>query len=126
MKEALSERLKEQQEMERKLAKIAKQLDHLERARREEEIPYLEAAYKARLEQDKQLHEEQQAQFLTAHRAAWEVDIQVRCWHRCMLAGRAVRGGSGQAAARGVALLTAHRAAWEVDVQVRCWWLRSD
>ena len=45
------------------------------RAKREEEIPFLEEAYKKRLEEDKQLHEEQQVAFLAAHRAAWEVDI---------------------------------------------------
>eukprot|EP00878_Enallax_costatus_P027392 GHUV01029477.1.p1 GENE.GHUV01029477.1~~GHUV01029477.1.p1 ORF type:complete len:148 (-),score=58.55 GHUV01029477.1:181-624(-) len=75
MQEAYQERLKEAQELERKLARLAKTMDHLERARREEEAPYLEAAYQDRLAQDKAYHEEQQEQQLAAHRTAWEVDI---------------------------------------------------
>uniref|UniRef100_A0A383WAX7 Eukaryotic translation initiation factor 3 subunit A n=1 Tax=Tetradesmus obliquus TaxID=3088 RepID=A0A383WAX7_TETOB len=76
MQEALSERLKEAQELERKLARLAKNMDHLERARREEEAPLLEAAYQARLQDDKAFHEQQQQQQAEAHRLAWEVDIQ--------------------------------------------------
>jgi len=75
MAEAMTERLKEQQELERKMTKMAKQLDHLERARREEEAPYLEEAYKKRTEEDRKLYEEQQQELLAKHRAAWEVDI---------------------------------------------------
>ncbi|KAF6256090.1 eukaryotic translation initiation factor 3a [Scenedesmus sp. NREL 46B-D3] len=76
MQEALSERLKEAQELERKLARLAKNMDHLERARREEEAPLLEAAYQARLTDDKTFHEQQQLQQAEAHKLAWEVDIQ--------------------------------------------------
>lgn len=36
--EVMSERAKEQQELERKLVKMGRQLDHLERAKREEEV----------------------------------------------------------------------------------------
>ncbi len=53
IKDLMSERLKEQQEMERRLARTAKNLDHLERARREEEGPFLEAAWKQRQEADR-------------------------------------------------------------------------
>lgn len=63
-------------EVERKLARLAKNMDHLERARREEEAPLLEAAYQARLQDDKAFHEQQQQQQAEAHRLAWEVDIQ--------------------------------------------------
>ncbi len=48
----MSEQLKQQQELQRKLAKLGKQMDHLERARREEEAPLLaevaKQAYKVR------------------------------------------------------------------------------
>ena len=47
----------------------------LPRARREEEVPFLEAAYQARMAEDRVLHEEQQVAFLATHRAAWEVDV---------------------------------------------------
>lgn len=81
MQEALSERLKEAQELERKLARLAKTMDHLERARREEEASYLEAAYQDRLQKDKDYHEEQQQQQVVAHKMAWEVDIvEKRRW----------------------------------------------
>jgi len=76
MQEALSERLREAQELERKIARSAKTMDHLERARREEEAPLVEAAYAARALEDAALHAEQQAQLLEAHRAAWEADVK--------------------------------------------------
>jgi hypothetical protein len=41
------------QELERKLARLAKTMDHTERARREEEGPFLEAAYQQRVQEDK-------------------------------------------------------------------------
>ena len=47
----------------------------LHRARREEEVPFLEAAYQARMAEDRVLHEEQQVAFLASHRTAWEVDV---------------------------------------------------
>jgi translation initiation factor 3 subunit A len=56
----LLEREKEKVELERKLARMAKQLDHLERARREEEVAYLTAAYNQRHEEDREVHEAQQ------------------------------------------------------------------
>ncbi|KAG1677861.1 hypothetical protein FOA52_008625 [Chlamydomonas sp. UWO 241] len=71
----MSERLKEQQEMERKLNKAGKLLDHMERARREEEVPYLQAAYVTRMEEDKGMWEQQQATHAAEHRAAWELDV---------------------------------------------------
>jgi translation initiation factor 3 subunit A len=48
-REVMSEQLKQQQELQRKLAKLAKQMDHLERARREEEAPLLVQAYEHRI-----------------------------------------------------------------------------
>jgi len=75
MQEALSERLKEQQELERKVIRLAKNMDHLERARREEEVPYLEASYKKQMEEDQILHEELDKEMREKHRAAWDVDV---------------------------------------------------
>jgi translation initiation factor 3 subunit A len=67
--------LKEQQELERKVIRLAKNMDHLERARREEEVPYLEEAYKKQMEEDKSLHEELDREMREKHRAAWDVDV---------------------------------------------------
>lgn len=60
MEEALSEQMKERQEMERKLQKLSKTMDHLERAKREEERPLIEETYMKRLEDDEKFYEQQQ------------------------------------------------------------------
>ena len=61
---AMSEQLKERQEQEKRLQKVAKTMDHLERAKREEAAPLIEAAFQRRLAEEKVLHErEQQVNF---------------------------------------------------------------
>ena len=60
MEEALSEQMKERQEMERKLQKLSKTMDHLERAKREDERPLIEEAYHKRLQDDERFYQEQQ------------------------------------------------------------------
>ncbi|KAG4189123.1 hypothetical protein ERO13_A08G207600v2 [Gossypium hirsutum] len=57
---ALSEQLKERQEQEKRLQKVAKTMDHLERAKREEAAPLIEAAFQRRLVEEKVLHEREQ------------------------------------------------------------------
>ena len=52
MEYALYEQLKERQEMERKLQKLAKTMDYLERAKREEDSPIIEATYQNHLVDD--------------------------------------------------------------------------
>jgi translation initiation factor 3 subunit A len=60
MEEALSEQMRERQEMERKLQKLSKTMDHLERAKREEERSLIEEAYRKRLQDDEKFYQEQQ------------------------------------------------------------------
>jgi len=60
MELALNEQLRERQEMEKKLQKLAKQMDYLERAKREEAAPLIEATYQQRLVEEKILHEREQ------------------------------------------------------------------
>lgn len=60
MEEALNEQQRERQESERKLQKLAKTMDHFERAKREEEAPLIDAAYQKRLEDDAVFFEQQQ------------------------------------------------------------------
>jgi translation initiation factor 3 subunit A len=48
------------QDMEKKLQKLAKTMDHLERAKREEAAPLIEAAYQQRLVEERILHEREQ------------------------------------------------------------------
>ena len=60
MELALSEQLRERQEMEKKLQKLAKTMDYLERAKREESAPLLEAAFQQRLVEERVLHEREQ------------------------------------------------------------------
>uniref|UniRef100_A0A7S0S2D0 PCI domain-containing protein n=1 Tax=Chlamydomonas leiostraca TaxID=1034604 RepID=A0A7S0S2D0_9CHLO len=72
--EVLTERMKEAQEMERRMQKLAKQLDHLERARREEEAPLLKQLAVTRMEDARKQHAEQQTADAARHRAQWESD----------------------------------------------------
>ncbi|PON67022.1 Proteasome component (PCI) domain containing protein [Parasponia andersonii] len=60
MELALSEQLRERQEMEKKLQKLAKTMDYLERAKREESAPLIEAAFQQRLVEERVLHEREQ------------------------------------------------------------------
>lgn len=60
MELALSEQLREKQEMEKKLLKLAKTMDYLERAKREEAAPLIEAAFQRRLAEEEALHELEQ------------------------------------------------------------------
>ena len=60
MERALTEQLKERQEMEKKLQKLAKTMDYLERAKREEAAPLIEAAYQRRLVEEREFYEREQ------------------------------------------------------------------
>lgn len=60
MELTLTEQLRERQEMEKKLQKLAKTMDYLERAKREEAAPLIEAAYQQRLVEERILHEREQ------------------------------------------------------------------
>ncbi|RWW32945.1 hypothetical protein GW17_00002348 [Ensete ventricosum] len=57
---ALSEQLKERQELEKKLQKLAKTMDYMERAKREEEAQLIEQAFQQRLVEEKIFHEHEQ------------------------------------------------------------------
>ena len=48
METAIKEQISERQQMEKKLLKVAKTMDHLERAKREEMVPQIEQAYEGR------------------------------------------------------------------------------
>eukprot|EP00198_Chlamydomonas_reinhardtii_P004079 XP_001693415.1 eukaryotic initiation factor [Chlamydomonas reinhardtii] len=93
IKDLMSERIKEQQEMERRMARLAKNMDHLERARREEEAPYLEAAWKERQEADRAYWEQSQAEAARLHRQAWEVDVEEKKRLAYMVADKEVFKG---------------------------------
>ncbi|KAH6826796.1 eukaryotic translation initiation factor 3A [Perilla frutescens var. hirtella] len=57
---ALSEQLKKKKEMEKNLQKLTKTMDYLERVKREEAAPFIEAAFQKRLEDEKDHHEREQ------------------------------------------------------------------
>ncbi|XP_068638021.1 eukaryotic translation initiation factor 3 subunit A-like [Aristolochia californica] len=73
---ALTEQLRERQEMEKKLQKLAKTMDYMERAKREEEAPLIEAAYQKRLEEERSLHERDQLQEIELSRQHHAGDLQ--------------------------------------------------
>lgn len=77
-KEAVSEQLKQQQELQRRLSKLARQMDHLERAKREEETPLLAEAHIARAKEDEELYYKLQEDAKIAARAAWERDTGIK------------------------------------------------
>ncbi|XP_042520473.1 eukaryotic translation initiation factor 3 subunit A-like [Macadamia integrifolia] len=72
---ALSEQLKERQEMEKKLQRLAKTMDYMERAKREEEASLIEAAYQKRLVEEEILHEHEQQQEIELSRQRHAGDL---------------------------------------------------
>lgn len=60
MELTLNEQVRERQEWEKRLQKLGKTMDHLERAKREEAAPLIEAAFQRRLTEEKVLHEHEQ------------------------------------------------------------------
>ncbi|XVF41821.1 hypothetical protein PTKIN_Ptkin01aG0311300 [Pterospermum kingtungense] len=73
---AMSEQLKERQELEKRLQKVAKTMDHLERAKREEAAPLIEAAFQLRLVEEKALHEREQELEVELSRQCHDGDLK--------------------------------------------------
>ena len=76
MQEAIQEQIKARQEQERQLNALAKRMDHVERAKREESISLIEKAYKERSVDDEKYHAAQQVAMAAKHRAKWEVEVE--------------------------------------------------
>ncbi|KAG8364469.1 hypothetical protein BUALT_Bualt18G0000600 [Buddleja alternifolia] len=76
MELVLSEQLREKQEMEKKLQKLAKTMDYLERAKREEAAPLIEAAFQRRLAEEEALHELEQQQEIDVSRQRHAGDLE--------------------------------------------------
>ncbi|KAF7818517.1 Eukaryotic translation initiation factor 3 subunit A [Senna tora] len=76
MELTLTEQLRERQEMEKKLQKLAKTMDYLERAKREEAAPLIEAAYQKRLVEERILHEREQQQEVELSKQRHEGDLK--------------------------------------------------
>ncbi|AEE83010.1 putative protein [Arabidopsis thaliana] len=73
---ALTEQLKERQEMEKKLQKLAKTMDYLERAKREEAAPLIEAAYQRRLVEEREFYEREQQREVELSKERHESDLK--------------------------------------------------
>ncbi|KAK6141225.1 hypothetical protein DH2020_025022 [Rehmannia glutinosa] len=76
MELALSEQLREKQEMEKKLLKLGKTMDYLERAKREEAAPLIEAAFQRRLVEEEALHELEQQREIDVSRQRHAGDLE--------------------------------------------------
>ncbi|XP_047340607.1 eukaryotic translation initiation factor 3 subunit A-like [Impatiens glandulifera] len=76
MELALTEQLRERQEMEKKLQKLAKTMDYLERAKREEAAPLIEAAFQRRLVEERELHEREHQQEIEISRQRHDGDLK--------------------------------------------------
>ncbi|KAF4386735.1 eukaryotic translation initiation factor 3 subunit A [Cannabis sativa] len=76
MELALTEQLRERQEMEKKLQKQAKTMDYLERAKREESAPLIEAAFQQRLVEERILHEREQEREIVESKQRHQGDLK--------------------------------------------------
>ncbi|KAK9824579.1 hypothetical protein WJX72_011465 [[Myrmecia] bisecta] len=75
MKDVLTEQQKQREEAERKIQKAIRQMDHFERARREDEAPMLLEAYQKKLKTDEVDFAEAQKAAAAAHAKQWEIDV---------------------------------------------------
>jgi translation initiation factor 3 subunit A len=66
------------QEFEARMNKLARSMDHIERARREVAAPFLEQQMKDRMEAHKAYFEAEQENLLRQHRAKWERDLPAK------------------------------------------------
>ncbi|XP_073037677.1 eukaryotic translation initiation factor 3 subunit A-like isoform X1 [Primulina eburnea] len=73
---AHSEQLREKQETEKKVQKLAKTMDHLERAKREEAAPLIEAASQRRLVEEEAMHKYEQQQEIAMSRERHAGDLE--------------------------------------------------
>ncbi|KAG0494571.1 hypothetical protein HPP92_005565 [Vanilla planifolia] len=73
---AMSEHLKERQEMEKKLARLAKTMDYMERAKREEEAPLIVQAFQQGLVEERLIHERMQRMEIELSRQHHAGDLQ--------------------------------------------------
>ncbi|KAD4179657.1 hypothetical protein R6Q59_032001 [Mikania micrantha] len=76
MELAMQEQVRERQEMEKKMQKLIKTMDHFERAKREEAAPLIEAAFQNRLAEEKLLHEREQQQEVEQSRKGHDGDVK--------------------------------------------------
>lgn len=78
MQREFERKAKELNEFEAKMNKIARNMDYLERARREEELPYLEEAMKKRAAEQKEYFEAEQVSALKLHKEKWVADVDAK------------------------------------------------
>lgn len=89
---------KEQNEFESRMAKLARSMDHLERARRDAAAPYLKESMAARAGELRVHYEREQAAALVRHRAKWEADIVAKHATAKLLADRCAATAAATAA----------------------------
>ncbi|XP_073282074.1 eukaryotic translation initiation factor 3 subunit A-like [Primulina huaijiensis] len=90
MELALSEQLREKQEMEKKLQKLAKTMDHLERAKREEAAPLIDAAFQQRLVEEEALHKLEQQREIDLSRQRHTGDLEEKTRLARMLSNKQI------------------------------------
>ncbi|CAH1419341.1 unnamed protein product [Lactuca virosa] len=95
MELAMQEQVRERQEMEKKMQKLIKTMDHFERAKREEAAPLIEAAFQRCLAEDKLRHERDQQVELSRERHEGDLKEKYRLArlmeHKMELEERVVR-----------------------------------
>ncbi|CAA7018249.1 unnamed protein product [Microthlaspi erraticum] len=73
---ALHEQVRERQELEKKLQKLAKTMDYLERAKRLNAAPLIEAAYQRRLVEEREFYEREQQREVELSKERHESDLK--------------------------------------------------
>ncbi|KAL7109650.1 hypothetical protein ACP275_06G187300 [Erythranthe tilingii] len=76
MELAVNEQMREKQEMEKRLQKLGKTMDHLERAKREEAAPLIETLFQHRLTEEEALHVLEQQQEIGVSRQRHAGDLE--------------------------------------------------
>ena len=78
MEDALQEQIKERQESERKLLRIGRQMDHYERAKREEEAPLLQEMVRESQKVEEAEHYRKQDELSTMLKERWHADKEMK------------------------------------------------
>jgi protein subunit release factor A len=79
MEEALTESIRERQELERKLSKLSKTMDYFERAKREKERALLLEAFKQKQQDDEVYYNQQQEVGVKTYFLSQDVSVPLFC-----------------------------------------------
>ena len=74
--QAIQEQIKERQELARRLQRLAKSMDHFERAKRAEQVALLEKLHEKRMADDEAFQKTRKVELLAKHKKQWEANVE--------------------------------------------------